>query len=255
MEERLPGGNTHGRVVRVGNTVRRPAGPWTPGVHKVLSHLDARGFSGAPRPLGVDGEGREILSFIAGRVVDPDHLELIGSDEALALVAGTIRSFHDAVADFPAPGDYAWWDRGLDPRGPGEILCHNDLAPWNLVARNDGSWAFVDWDLVAPGRRAWDLAWAVLTFVPLLPGRLHTDSDIRRRLGAFRAGYGAPAWPDGVLDVAIERCKTESGRIRSGAERGEHPFVRLRDEGHDHIWAAAAAHVARNVHAWAPALA
>ncbi|MFI2076838.1 MULTISPECIES: hypothetical protein [Streptomyces] len=29
----LPGGNVSAGVVRIGDTVRRPAGPWTPAVH------------------------------------------------------------------------------------------------------------------------------------------------------------------------------------------------------------------------------
>ncbi len=41
--------------VRVGNTVRRPAGS-QPGVAALLRHLEAVGFDGAPRHLGVDAE-------------------------------------------------------------------------------------------------------------------------------------------------------------------------------------------------------
>ena len=44
-------GNVSGGVVRIGDTVRRPAGPWTPAVHALLGHLHATGFPGAPRPL------------------------------------------------------------------------------------------------------------------------------------------------------------------------------------------------------------
>jgi hypothetical protein len=49
VEERLSGVNTHDGVVGAGSTVRRPTGPWTPGVHALLSHLEEAGcFSGAP---------------------------------------------------------------------------------------------------------------------------------------------------------------------------------------------------------------
>ncbi|MGH3171034.1 MAG: hypothetical protein ACRDN0_34865 [Trebonia sp.] len=64
----LPGGNMNGGVVRVGDTVRRPAGPWTPAVHALLAHLHAVGFAGAPRPLGIDEHDREILTFVPGTV-------------------------------------------------------------------------------------------------------------------------------------------------------------------------------------------
>jgi hypothetical protein len=46
-EEPLSGGNVSQGVVRVGDTVRRPAGPHTPAVHALLSHLHAVGFAGA----------------------------------------------------------------------------------------------------------------------------------------------------------------------------------------------------------------
>jgi hypothetical protein len=47
---------THG-VVRLGDTVRRPMGPQSPFVHRLLRHLEAVSFDGAPRLLGVDEQG------------------------------------------------------------------------------------------------------------------------------------------------------------------------------------------------------
>jgi hypothetical protein len=54
-ETPLSGGNMSSGVVRVGDTVRRPAGPWTPAVHALLAHLHEAGFRCAPRPLGALG--------------------------------------------------------------------------------------------------------------------------------------------------------------------------------------------------------
>jgi hypothetical protein len=55
-----------GGAVRSGDTVRRAAGPWTPAVHTLLAHLAAKNFPGAPRPLGFDEQGREVLSLVEG---------------------------------------------------------------------------------------------------------------------------------------------------------------------------------------------
>ena len=55
---RLPGGNV-APVYRVGDTVRRSTGPWTPVVHALLRHLERVGFEHAPRVLCVDGDGRQ----------------------------------------------------------------------------------------------------------------------------------------------------------------------------------------------------
>jgi len=67
-EVRLPGGSVSG-AVRVGGTVRRPAGPWTPAVHALLSYLTVR-VPGIPRVLGRDERHREVLTYLPGRVVD-----------------------------------------------------------------------------------------------------------------------------------------------------------------------------------------
>src|SRR5437763_1005776 len=52
LEQALAGGNVADAVARVGNTVRKPSGYWTPAVEALLAHLEAGGFTGAPRPLG-----------------------------------------------------------------------------------------------------------------------------------------------------------------------------------------------------------
>jgi hypothetical protein len=51
--------------VRIGDTVHRRAGPWTPAVHALLRYLERASFP-APRVLGMDAQGREVLRFIEG---------------------------------------------------------------------------------------------------------------------------------------------------------------------------------------------
>lgn len=254
MEEALSGGNTHEQIVRVGSTVRRPIGPWTPGVHALLSHLEQAGYTGAPRVHGFDRQGREVLDYIDGEVVHPRHSYLVEEDEALAEVAVTIRRFHDAVGGFAAAERFAWSDRGSDPHGAAEILCHNDLAPWNLIHSTDDRWVFIDWDLAAPGRRAWDLSFALLTLVPLMPNDAADDRHVAERLGVFVGAYGADLVPTDVLTVAIERCEREADLIFRLGEAGEPPYDRLLREGHGEIWSLAATHITARAPTWQPAL-
>ena len=129
--------------------------------------------------------GREVVSYAPGDVVWPDHFDLLEHDDALAEVARLIRRYHDVVASFVPPPGAVWWDLAADPSGVHELVCHNDLAPWNLVRGADGSWTFIDWDLAAPGRRAWDLGWSLLAFIPLTPDRPLDDAAIARRLRVF----------------------------------------------------------------------
>jgi hypothetical protein len=62
-----------GSVVRVGDTVRRPQRPTSAATHALLRHLESVGFEGAPRLLGVDEQGREVLSYIEGSAVLPPY--------------------------------------------------------------------------------------------------------------------------------------------------------------------------------------
>jgi len=249
--EPLGGGNTHESIIRVGDTVRRPAGPWTPAVHALLHHLEAAGFEAAPRALGLDSEGREVVSYAVGDVVWPDQFDLLEPDAALAEIARLIRRYHDVVATFAAPDEAQWWDLSADPSGTNEVVCHNDLAPWNLVRGVDGTWTFIDWDLAAPGRRSWDLGWALLSFIPLTPDRPLDEEATVRRLRVFMEAYGAPDELDSALAGAIERGVHEAKRIRELGAQGREPFVRLRDEGHAEIWAGSAEFVTANASRWA----
>src|SRR5262245_16638835 len=92
----LEGGRTTAGVVRIGDTVRRPLKANAPFVHELLRHLEARGFSGAPRFLGTDSEGRETLSFLPGDV--PPELGHF-SDAQLMAAARLLRQLHDATLD------------------------------------------------------------------------------------------------------------------------------------------------------------
>jgi hypothetical protein len=251
-EELLLGGNTHAAIVRIGDTVRRPTGDWTPGVHALLEHLDRHLYDGAPRVFGLDDQGREMLSFVAGSVVWPDHFALVQTDSALIEVAGVIRGYHDAVAEFDFE-TFSWSDRACDPRGPVEIVCHNDLGPWNLIHRAAGDWAFIDWDLAAPGRIVWDLAWALLSFVPLMPDSTLTDAETVHRITTFGVGYGNPL-PIDILDVAVERCSTEARRIEVDGAAGIEPYARLLAEGHGKVWRSAAEHIGVRRRGWRQAV-
>src|SRR5688572_13902241 len=95
----LAGGNS-ATVVRVGDTVRRTQNPNSPAIHALLRHLEAQGFAGAPRLLGIDAQGREVLSFLPGTVsIGPDTW----SDAAAHAAGLLLRDYHAAVRSFVPP--------------------------------------------------------------------------------------------------------------------------------------------------------
>ena len=177
----LTGGRQTPGVVRVGSTVRRPRGPRSPFVHELLRFLAAVGFEGAPRVLGVDEEGREILSFAEGRVLHGYRL----SDAQLANAAALIRRLHDTTA------------RSALAAGS-EIVAHNDLGPHNTVFVGDEPVAFIDWEDAAPGTRLFDLANAVWSFADVGEGGGAIVEQARR----VRLVCDAYGWDDlsGILD-------------------------------------------------------
>jgi hypothetical protein len=67
-DEMLSGGNV-APVVRRGDAVHRESGPWTPAVHRLLQRLHEAGVTDVPRPLGMDTEQREVLTFLPGDVL------------------------------------------------------------------------------------------------------------------------------------------------------------------------------------------
>ncbi|MDP9238195.1 MAG: aminoglycoside phosphotransferase family protein [Chloroflexota bacterium] len=233
---RLPGGNV-APVYRVGDTVRRVTGSWTPAVHALLRHLERSGFEGAPRVVGIDDDGREILSYIEGSVpYASDIPSEIWSDEALAQAARLIRAYHEAVQSFEPPPGARW---RLCPGAPtqGDIVCHNDIAPWNTAYRDGAPVAFIDWDLAAPATRIWDIAYAAWRFVPLyydgIPGsdRQADTEEYARRLALFCDEYG-PDDRSGLLDAIQDRQQAMYDTVRTWGEAGVPGFAEMWQTGH-----------------------
>jgi aminoglycoside phosphotransferase (APT) family kinase protein len=169
-------------VSRVGDTVRRATGPWTPAVHALLGYLAGVGFDAAPSVEGVDEHGREVLGFVHGEDSHHARSAALHSDGALSDVGVLIRRYHEAVAGFVPPDDAEWQFLAGAPREG--IVCHNDLAPVNTIFSAGRPVAFIDWEYAAPAPPVWDLACAASSFIPL------ADDDFCRR-------YSYPVTPRG----------------------------------------------------------
>ena len=186
----LPGGQplsggtaNRGLVVRVGDTVRRPASPQWRATHALLDHLSAAGFDGAPRVLAADTV-TETLTYIEGRAGVAPLPDDTLTDGALASVAELLRRYHQAAASFD-PAGYTW-SRPVPARYRTGLVSHNDVHPANLVFRGGRAVALIDFDLAGPGSAAWDLAAAARSLVPLLDPADITDSRHGRALARFR---------------------------------------------------------------------
>jgi hypothetical protein len=232
-EERLPGG-TVTPISRVGATVRRATGPWSPRVHELLRHLDDAGFDGAPRFLGLDERGREVLSFIDGEVTTHAPPTGMHTGEALVAAARLLRRFHDATVDF-APAHQDGWRFQVGAPDAGAVICHNDVGPYNAVYRTGRPIAFIDWDFAAPAPREWDIAYALWRFVPLYDDRTCAQlgwpvAPRGPRIARFLDAYGLDE-RGGILAVVRRRQDVIRETVETWAAAGDPVFAGLLREG------------------------
>ena len=181
-----------GRVVRVGDTVRRPIAPCWRATHALLDHLASAGFDGAPRVLEA-GPAIEKLTYIEGKAAVPPLPGEILTDQALVSVADLLRRYHRAVASFDPAGHS--WPRAVPARYRTGLVSHNDVYPANLVFRGGQAVALIDFDLAGPGSAVWDFAAAARSFVPLLDEADVPDSRQGRALERFRILLSASGLP------------------------------------------------------------
>ncbi|GLW10764.1 hypothetical protein Misp01_58920 [Microtetraspora sp. NBRC 13810] len=222
-------------VVRVGDTVRRPAGRATPAVQALLRHLRDAGFDGAPRVLGVDDQGRQILSYVPGWSASgplPPHA--VG-DEALVALARLLRRFHDASASFTPP-PYAQWEPGSNDDREPEIVGHCDVTLENVIFRDGLPYALIDFDLARPTTRLFDIVTTLRHWAPIADpvdrDPAQRGLDVGARLRLFCDEYGlAPRDRRRLLDLAQLRFERSFHAMRSRAQSGGGPWARAWESG------------------------
>ncbi len=229
-EHQLSGGVANaGHVTRAGEQVLRPASPHWRTIHHLLHSVRAAGFDGAPEPLGVEPDGRERLTFIAGDVPLPPYPEWAQSGESLASIAVLLRGFHRASASFDLAG--ATWSGELaDPAGGGPVICHNDVCLENVVFRDGRAVALLDFDFAAPGRPVYDLAAFARLCVPIdddvSAARLGWQPAAPARLRLVADTYGLDAAGRQLLmDVLSSQIARGGEFVRRHVEAGEPGFI------------------------------
>ena len=230
-EQTLTGGNVN-VVVRVGITVRRSAQPWTPTIQALLQHLHLQGFTGVPQALGLDDQGREVLSFIPGNVPQYPVPTYVLTDQTLREVVQLLRHYHDATRSFTPPPRAVWQ---FEIPGPVEVICHNDIAPYNTVFRHGRPVAWIDFDSVAPGPRLWDVVYAAYRFVPLegVAREASVWPTNLRRLRRFCDLYGLnEAEQADFTETLLARLDAMCRWLLQGVDQPHSAQARLVQDGH-----------------------
>jgi len=218
------------QVVRVGTTVRRPVRPFTATVQAYLRHVRERGFDAAPEPLGVDDQGREVLSFVPGDVPDNPLPDYSTTDDVLVDLARLVRRLHDAAEGWVPPPDAVFGAIPGTPDPPLEplfdvpdLVAHQDYCPGNVVFRDGRPVALIDFDLARPTTRVADLVnllhwWAPLQN-PVDRAPALADIDVVPRVRAAVEAYGlTTAQRAQVAPVALRRSRNSVHAMRAAAE-------------------------------------
>jgi len=233
--EYLDGGREES-IKRTGKKVHRPAQKWTPTVHKFLKSLRENGFYSAPIPFEINTSNEEVVSYIEGDVYNEELPASLQTDKTLLSIAKMMKSFHTSSIPFldKIDGTEPWM---LTPRTPVEVMCHGDIAPYNVVMKGKSASGIIDFDTIHPGPRIWDIAYTVYRWVPLMapenPESYGNKDEQLKRLSLFLVEYGELTDDEKtVLEVVIERLKYNVQFMEDQANAGDLNFQQNLEDGH-----------------------
>ena len=152
-------------------------------------------------------------------------------------VARLVRRYHEAQRDFVPPSDTRWQMIYPDTSRH-EVICHNDIAPYNMVYVAGQPRGLIDFDCAGPGPRSWDMAYTAYRFVPLAhlddPAIVEqglTDPHVQgERFQRFCDAYGIAARE--VLELVEPRLQALCSLMIEQANAGNAAFQRMIAEGH-----------------------
>lgn len=235
MQEKILHGGNSNSVTRIGDHVHRNAGTWTPSVHKLLSLLHAQGITEVPQAIGFDEGGREILSFLPGEVGNYPLPDWLWTNDILDDAGRLLRRIHDA--SIPLIREPLVW--GMASHEPVEVICHNDVAPYNMTFSDGRVSGLFDFDTASPGPRIRDLAYLAYRIAPLAGDTEDCGLNLKERLDRtdrLTKAYGIPFSRKEVLETIADRLEelaiyTEKRAEETGSEDFVHHAVMYRKDG------------------------
>jgi Phosphotransferase enzyme family len=157
--------------------------------------------------IGTDRDA-DLLGYIPG-VSGADGWAPAVTEDGVAAAARLLRSYHDAVRDWQPETEPVWFDGSVGMGGPGQVICHGDFGPWNIVSDGTTPVGLLDFEYGRPGDPLHDVAYACEYFVPFRDDgeclrwlRYPEPPDRRRRISTFAEAYGLDS-AGGLVDRII----------------------------------------------------
>jgi len=226
---------TVSNAVRIENTIHRDTGVWTPTIHALIAYLNENGFTEAPKVLGFDEKGREILSFLPGTEASRPWPNILRQSGGLYQAGRMLRRYHDIITNFK-PSAEAEWRIGEVELKPGQIIRHGDLGPWNTIWQNDTLTGLIDWDFAQPGDRLEDLAQMAYYFIPLRSEEgwrkagFEKCPNFAERLNILVSSYGMYSVDELVGAVLVQQDQERKLVIKKAAQNIE-PWITFMKRG------------------------
>lgn len=246
--EKLSGGNLTS-VYKQNGVVLREQKDWSSTIHRLLIHLEKVKYTKCPRFIGINDSGMEILTFVQGecKVKYPFTNDRNEQLSIIKNIAEIMRKYHDATLSFERT-EIDRWMFSYDGNLKDEVICHNDIAPYNITFVNDIPYGMIDFDTCCPAPRIWDIVYALYRFVPFSEKiydvekqedrtyDVGIDKEFRKEsIHVFFDAYGMEV-PNDLFLQMTDRLQALADLIYNEARNGNSAFKKMLEEGHRDLY-------------------
>ncbi|MBO0883852.1 MAG: aminoglycoside phosphotransferase family protein [Mycobacterium sp.] len=200
----------------------------------MLNYLEDADFPYSPRVIGI-ADQCELLTYIDAD--SGDCWAPIATEDGLRAAAHMLRHYHRVVAAWTPDENPVWFTGQVGTGGAGQIVCHGDFAPWNILWKDGRPVGLLDWEYANIAPPLQDVAYALEYMAPFRSDEVALKSmgyadppNRRKRLEQFAEAYGLSTI-DGLVDEVIAVQIAGIDTVRSLAEAGYERQVAMVDDG------------------------
>ncbi len=159
----------------------------------------------------------------------------VHDDATLDQVGEWLRDYHRAVADFSPNPSLVWRSGGS--WSPGQVIGHNDAAPYNAAWQDGRLQGFFDWDFAGPVAPEFDVAFCCMAWVPLHARPVAAAEGFEdfakrpQRARRLLAAYGWEGTVEDLRQVMVEVVLRHIRDVEALAADGDPAFQRLVRDG------------------------